>query len=155
MQDKKIIDDFFDNNTNQELVFDVKKDSTLTVALNIKAKNNQKIYNIIFNHKENSSVFIKVNCLTFIKGEIVVNITNNVPKNTPHCCVSQKIIGVLTTKNSSIKATPIMNVYNNQVNAEHEVNVGYLNKEEIFYLMSKGVKKSKATKILIDNLFAI
>jgi Fe-S cluster assembly scaffold protein SufB len=45
-------------------------------------------------------------------------------------------------------------IKNNVVVVSHEVNIGHIDNEKIFYMQAKGISKNDAIKIIINSMFA-
>lgn len=54
------------------------------------------------------------------------------------------------TKNQS---EPILEIKNNDVKASHGSTTGRINKEEVFYLMARGLSKNEAENIIVEGFF--
>lgn len=51
------------------------------------------------------------------------------------------------------RSRPILEIYNNKVQASHSASSSRLDENELFYLMSRGFKRSEAEKILEEAFF--
>lgn len=63
--------------------------------------------------------------------------------------VSMKML--LTSPSAKAKPIPALEIEENEVIAAHEAAVGHLEEEPLFYLMSRGVDKKEAEKLLING----
>ena len=50
---------------------------------------------------------------------------------------------------SKAMTLPSMDVHENQVEISHEAVVGKIGEEDLFYLMSRGLSESEATKLIV------
>merc|ERR1711990_162198 len=79
-------------------------------------------------------------------GSIIGKI--NVKKN----CFNTKAFfhsdNLLTISNAKVNIRPILKIYNKDVICNHGATIGYLGKEEIFYLQSRGIELKEAQQIL-------
>jgi Fe-S cluster assembly scaffold protein SufB len=116
--------------------------------------NNDKSFSINFIHKKNSSVEIHIAILAITKSLTNISINNIIKTKTYGCEVSQFIDGVILDKTAKIIARPTMQIDNKNIIAKHSVNLGYLDKEKIFYLTSKNIKKNDSYALIMQNLFA-
>ena len=57
----------------------------------------------------------------------------------------------LLSENSVMNALPKMKIYNDNVICKHGATVGSLDKQEIFYLCSRGVSEKKAISLLLEG----
>jgi len=70
--------------------------------------------------------------------------------------VMEQITKVVLLGNSSSKVEPIMYINHDDVIGKHGNTIGKFNDDEIFYLMSRGISKNEAIKLLIKGfIFAI
>lgn len=67
--------------------------------------------------------------------------------------IIQNIKGFLFSSQAFISGLPLLNIETNQIIASHGLAIGSLNKEQIFYLMSKGFDKNQVKKILLLSQF--
>lgn len=72
-------------------------------------------------------------------------IKNGCKKSVAH----QKAKGLNLSPLSTIKAQPNLYIDEFDVEASHSASVGNINKDELFYLMSRGLKESDARKIVV------
>lgn len=72
-------------------------------------------------------------------------IKNGCKKSVAH----QKAKGLNLSPNSTIKAQPNLYIDEFDVEASHSASVGNINKDELFYLMSRGLRESDARKIVV------
>ena len=61
---------------------------------------------------------------------------------------------ILLDEKSSMNAKPEMKIFNNDVVCKHGTTIGSLNKDQIFYLNSRGLSKLKAEKILLQGIIS-
>jgi Fe-S cluster assembly protein SufD len=87
-------------------------------------------------------------------GLVRLDLTNKTPKNMIKITQNQSIDGVLFDENSQINVTPSMLIDTNVVKASHAVNIGNINPEQLFYLMSRGLSKTKATMMILNGMFS-
>ncbi len=60
------------------------------------------------------------------------------------------VLGEKTVNNSS----PILQIDANDVKASHGATTGRINEQEIYYLMSRGLQRMEAEKLIVDGFFA-
>ncbi len=111
--------------------------------------------NLIINMNGNNS-----NCSARIR---VINKDNNsnadvicdgiVLANTKDNVLIEDLKG-LVHNDSTIKISPIMKVNTNEVMANHLVTIGAFNRDELFYLNSKGLSDESAKNILIHSFIS-
>ena len=59
--------------------------------------------------------------------------------------------GFLLSDDSVMNAKPQMNIFNDDVICKHGATIGSLDKQEIFYLCSRGINKKEAEKLLLNG----
>ncbi|MDR3249929.1 MAG: SufD family Fe-S cluster assembly protein [Mycoplasmataceae bacterium] len=151
---KKIINLFKNNNENLVLNKVAKTNAEFELVLNVKAINCQKNIDINFTHEQNSKIIIKINCISSKNGSIKINVLNNVEKNIKKCFIDQQINGLILTNNSSIHVEPKMFIKNNKIIASHAVNIGRINLDKMFYLLSRNIPYEKAVNMLKKEIFS-
>ena len=175
-KDRKVIN-IIDDNTSLKL--NVEKDNMIVINcffdsisnMQIDVKQSDDSY-LVINYAgficENANVNVNVD-ITGNNNKTVVNIRTISQKN--HATFDVKIKANKSTKGNDItedlKAIneegtvaflPVLQVDTNEVNASHFATIGGFDKNELFYLESKGLSTNKAKDILkrsfIENLFS-
>ena len=156
-----------ENLTNNFLyLIDAKND--LNFDINLSLTNNSSLYlNIITFSYNDSKVNINVNTISkddnihivinnhnfgFDNSLINVAIKSTIINNAKNNQVYQNILGFLMSESTTIKGQPILEIQTEQVIAKHSLKIGSLDKDEVFYLQTKGFSVNLAKKILIDSL---
>lgn len=165
--------------TNPKLELNLDNNSSLSFdKVNIVNKDTS----IIINIKDNTSV--NLNFLIINKGHNKIQITTNLQGNNSKCNVKVRAInqdsesnadiicdGIIYEKtsdneliedlkglilhNDTIKISPNMLVKTNEVIANHLVTISSFNKDELFYLESKGLSRKKAEILLTESFTSI
>lgn len=83
--------------------------------------------------------------------EALLTLDNNatIKQGCKKSVAHQKAKGLNLSPNSTIKAQPNLYIDEFDVEASHSASVGNINKDELFYLMSRGLKESDARKIVV------
>ena len=116
--------------------------------------NTKKDLNIFHNFKNTNSVVKTHGFSNMEKQEFII--TENVPKGITGCKLAQSIkIINLGDNNSTIK--PILLIAEQEVSASHSSVISPISAEDLFYLMSRGIKKKDSinlltTGFLVNNL---
>ena len=109
-------------------------------------KNNYEL-NIDINYKsELSSVVINIKGINN-NGLSSINAIGKVNTNNINNVLDEKI-KIININNGKSICKPIMLINTSKVIANHENAIGSINEEELFYLMSKGLSKENAEKLL-------
>ena len=88
-------------------------------------------------------------------GESIVSLIAGIeiPKNTNGCEGFQNHRGILLSDKAKIVVTPQLEIWSEDVVCSHGSAVGPLPEDEVFYLESRGLKKTEAEKILLSSFF--
>ena len=78
--------------------------------------------------------------IDFIKG-----CTKSIGKENENC--------VILSKTAKSKSLPMLLCHEDDVNGEHGVSSGKIDKEKLFYIMSKGISEKEAEKLIIKANF--
>lgn len=65
---------------------------------------------------------------------------------------SQKTL--LLSEKAAVKSLPHLEILSQNIQAKHEVAISRLDEEQLFYLTSRGIKKSEASKMIIKGMFS-
>ncbi|MDR0739737.1 MAG: SufD family Fe-S cluster assembly protein [Mycoplasmataceae bacterium] len=159
---------FVDSNLNLQLeIIDISiknTDTKIEIMLHENSKCNLNLYilnksvkkNILvqINHESNTQSNVNVKAFSSNGGNIKINLINVAPKGKEKIEQNQSINGVIFDERSQINVTPSMLIDTNVIKATHAVNIGNINPEQLFYLMSRGINKSKATIMILKGMFS-
>jgi len=145
MQHKRIIKNSFKINKKIE--------TNATIHYYVIADNKNINGSIIIEQSNNTTINIEIYCFAKNKSEIKINLINKTSKTAKNLSINQKIIGIVSDESSKIEVTPIMNINNNSVNAQHSIELGHLDYEKIFYLNLRGFNNDESNKMLLDSIF--
>lgn len=98
-----------------------------------------------------ASVIVKSLLFANDKSKINIEINSFVEKYTTNNVVDQSIIGTLLSSFAKISGNPNLKIHALDVKAKHSLKIGSLDKEELFYLMSKGFSLIETKKIIVDS----
>ncbi|MDR2847367.1 MAG: SufD family Fe-S cluster assembly protein [Mycoplasmataceae bacterium] len=153
MKDQKLIILFEQNNIDKNIDILLKPRENITYNVYIIANNQNKKININVKHQAYSQATINVNSICLKQGHIDIKINNSVKANMTNCVIRQNITGLILDDDSYIEAFPTMQVENSLIDAQHSVNIGNINQEQLYYLMSRKLSKQQAVILLIKNMF--
>ncbi|QZX49367.1 SufD family Fe-S cluster assembly protein [Mycoplasma sp. E35C] len=147
--------DINDNDSNLKINVDLNENSSAKVIISTFGINkNKKKYDIKLNHLSNSAKSVYQNYVVATDySDVSSTITSVIKNNTYHNDTIQEIRGVLLSDNASVKGEPQLIIDDNNVKAKHAMAVGRLNQNHLFYLMSKGVPKAEAIKLILMGYF--
>lgn len=106
--------------------------------------------NIMINHlsKLTNSDFSNY---AIAQGNATMVLNNNakIIKGASKSVVHQKAKGLTLSKTAKIKAMPNLFIDEYDVIANHAASIGSINKEDLFYLMSRGLEEKEASKLIV------
>lgn len=141
-----------DSNNIKELVVANLDEENANFSYNLKsvAKSSEN-YDVIVNHNAKNTISDVKNNVINISGNVMIQVSTYVKKGYTGSIANQnnKIIN-LNNKKCDIKPNLFIDEFDSVAN--HSAYVGKFNKDEIFYLMSRGLTKDSAEKLLIKGL---
>jgi Fe-S cluster assembly scaffold protein SufB len=136
-------------NKNEDIAINIESKNNNTSLFYIFSNNCCKKININIKDKQNTNSLIKCFCFANNNSEIIINITSDI--NNSESNNIQVIHGIILDDKSKITAVPSMIIKNYRSNSKHEVNLGYIDKEKLFFLTSKGISEKEAVNLLIAS----
>ena len=106
--------------------------------------------NIMINHlyKETISDFSNY-AIAVDEAKMVLNNNAKIIQGASKSVVRQKAKGLTLSKNAKIKAMPNLYIEEYDVIASHAASIGSISKEDLFYLMSRGLDEKEASKLIV------
>ena len=138
-----------DLNSNHEMTVINLNGDEASINYNLKTvcKSFEK-YNFLVYHNANKTVSnIKNNGVNILDGTLEFNASSFVPKDIVKCNVSQSGRIINMTNNECV-IKPNLFIDCDDVTANHSALIGTHSLEKIFYLMSRGIDKSEAERLL-------
>lgn len=156
------------NNSHLEHVYFVTPNQDLDLEINYDVDTNSKlnIKVIILGNKE-----LKINCflnanlknhynqiefeiLAYANDKSDIKIISNVDVElkTIDNKSKQTLVGILLSEQAKILGEPNLKINSLNVNAKHSLRIGALDKDEIFYLLTKGIPLDQVKQILINAI---
>lgn len=114
------------------------------------SKDNQNYTMVVYHNNKNTESNIINNSININEGTTNFNVTSVVYNGITNCVLNQanKIINL---NDKECKINPNLLIEENDVVANHSAIIGKFSEEEIFYLMSRGISRKEATKLLIKG----
>ncbi len=141
-----------DHNVNMKVLCDLKEQHSLFENLSVSLSGVSSNYNSYtnINHLAPNTIS-ELSVYAIAKEKASVKLDNNafIKKGCSKAVAHQKAKGLTLDKTSSIKALPNLFIDEYDVIANHAASIGSLNPEDLFYLMSRGLNKEEASKIII------
>ncbi len=94
---------------------------------------------------------VEVVCLGADHSKTEIHVKGNI--RTDNNKIVQSIKGFLLSEQAKIVGLPLLDIHTNQVIANHGLAIGSLNKEQMFYLMTKGFSATQVKQILLLSQF--
>lgn len=106
--------------------------------------------NIMIRHleKETKSNFLNY-AIAKDNASMVLNNNAFIKQGASKSVVQQKAKGLTLSKKAKIKAMPNLFIDEYDVIANHAAAIGSINKEDLFYLMSRGLEESTASSLIV------
>ena len=106
--------------------------------------------NIMLEHmcKETISDFANY-AIAVDQAQMVLNNNAKIVKGACKSVVRQKAKGLTLSKSAKIKAMPNLYIDEYDVIANHAASIGSISKEDLFYLMSRGLDEKEASKLIV------
>lgn len=147
--------DILNMNTENKIYVKLKKGSQVKVILSSFAKPKlSKSFFFNFEHLEDDAQsFFNSYLMASHLASINVKIVSNIKPGTTNNQTSQEIKGILLSNSSTIHGEPQLIIDDNNVKAKHAMAVGQIDPKQIFYLMSRGIKKSEAIRLILMGFF--
>lgn len=95
-------------------------------------------------------------CSVFLSGiaygDITLNLDGDIKDSTMDNELTEKIR--ILTRGGNVSSSPMLHVSTKNCNAAHGNSISNINEDDLFYLMSKGIDRDKAIK-LIENSYIL
>lgn len=141
------------NSLNMNLEVNLNEKDSLFDLYNSVICNKDVTYNIKVKHNKSYTISnVYNNAVTKDDGSICFNVSSYAPKKSKYCNINQdsKIISLNKTNKNSIN--PVLLIDEFESNAKHAAFIGDFNKNELFYLMTRGINEKDAKDSLIKGL---
>ena len=120
----------------------------LNVYLGIaKASINSTIH--IHHNAPNTVSTLDIYAIARCGATLSLNNCATIKKGMKGSVIKQKARGLNLDNNSQIKALPILYIDESDVLASHAAAIGSINKDDLFYLMSRGLTKTKSAELVV------
>ena len=119
--------------------------NVLLVGGNAKLESNIML---LHNCKETVSDFANY-AIAVDEALMVLNNNAKIVKGASKSIVRQKAKGLTLSKGAKIKAMPNLYIDEYDVIANHAASIGSISKEDLFYLMSRGLDEKEASKLIV------
>lgn len=87
-------------------------------------------------------------------GKVILNGVEKILQGMIKADAYQSLKGIITSDDAVIEVNPILLIDEHDITAGHGATVGKLEEVSIYYLMSRGLTKNEAEKLMINGLLA-
>jgi hypothetical protein len=138
--------------TGGDIIFSLIVDLKYNSKFNLKLfSSTQSKINIVINHLNDKGISNVKEIGISKSNEIIEFNTNAIIKNeTFDNSTNEELIGVVLDSGSVI-ANPILTIDTDSCAAHHSSVIGYLDKNMIYYMMSRGISEVSAKSMIIDS----
>lgn len=147
-----LINKFNDSKNIKEFVITNLNGENSIFDYNFKSISKDKeVYDILVNHNSKLTTSDIKNNIINLSGNVLIQVSTVIEKGNINTLANQnnKIIN-LTNKKCEIKPNLFIDEYDSSAN--HSAYIGKFSKEELFYLMSRGLTQKQATDLLIKGI---
>ena len=119
--------------------------------------NNNNMINIdiqVIHEAGNTTSSQQIRGLVTDQADINFTGTITIPYDSQKCDGHQNHRGIVLSDNASISATPQLEIWADDVKCAHGSAIGPLDKEQLFYLQTRGISESEAKKLLLSSFFS-
>lgn len=126
------------------------KNSTYNLYFKTICKNKEKYDTVIYHNEQNTSSNVINNGINIQDGELKFNISTFIPKGKIESNANQSS-RIINLTNNTCSINPNLYIDEYDVIANHAAHIGTFDKQELFYLMSRGITHEDATNLLIKG----
>lgn len=139
------------NKIKESNVFNLNgENSKLEFILKTISKNHE-IYDIIVNHNSKRTTSkVMNNGINIDSGHLTFNVNGFVPNG----CIETDVMQdnhIINLTNHKCQINPNLFIDEENVSANHSAHICDFNKEDLFYIQSRGINKNEATKLLVKG----
>ena len=114
-------------------------------------ENNNELYNIVVNHNAKKTISkVVTNGINIEDGHLIFNITGFVPNGMIESDVMQDN-RIINLTNHKCQINPNLLIDEENVSANHSAHISDFDKNDLFYIQSRGISKIDATKLLVKG----
>lgn len=142
---------FFNRKTNIDIRTNLLgKNSNSNINIISLSNNNISTFNTTINHlNDNTNSIINNSLILNNNSSSISIIKSNIKNKSIDSNSSQTIDALLLDDKSKIEMTPSLFINENEVFANHSSNISRINKDDLYYILSKGISKKDAEKMYI------
>lgn len=122
-------------------------------AVVISSLDNNQVIDVEINHEAKHSVGLMHNiAIASENGRVVLNGIERILQGNSNSDAYQSLQGITTSNDAVIEVNPILLIDEYDITAGHGATVGQLDEVSIYYLMSRGLTRKEAERLMINGL---
>lgn len=135
----------------EQVIFNLNGDkASLNYILKTISKDNEKYDLLVYHNSSNTFSNVINNGVNIKKGEVKFNVSGFIPKGKKACELNQNG-RIINLTNNTCQINPNLFIDEYDCVANHSAYIGKCNRDEMFYLMSRGITYKKAETLLIKG----
>ena len=150
------IADFLQTNTNLEVLVSLSGLHSKCVINSIYLCNENNNINInikVLHKSEQTTSFQQIRGIAADNAHVSFCGTITIPYDSQKCDGHQNHRGIVLSDTAKISATPELEIWADDVKCAHGSAIGPLDKNQIFYMQTRGISEQDAKKILLSSFF--
>lgn len=130
-----------------------KKNTTINLYGLVNINSSQEVENIVntIHNKELTNSTIIFKHILDDYSHAIFEAKTIINKDAKNAKAFQSSQTTLLSDDARINALPILQIYTDELEAKHSATTGALNKEQLYYLQSRGIPKNEALKIVLNS----
>jgi Fe-S cluster assembly scaffold protein SufB len=116
-------------------------------------KENYEIENSVVHNGSESKSNMIVRAVLNDQSKILQTGLVKVSKGAKNCEGYQKSDSILLSEDAYVESVPNLEIENNEVQCSHGATISQVDKDKLFYLMSRGLSEKEAKKSIIEGFF--
>lgn len=124
--------------------------ASIMYQLSTIASSEQKYNMVVYHNASNTESIILHNGVSVEEGSLDFHVTSVVYEGLKGCLVDQKN-RIITYNDHKCTIEPILLIEENDITANHSAYVGQFKKEDLFYLLTRGIPLNQANQLLVKG----
>lgn len=136
---------------DEDIYLDEEGSSVNLINLIIGSKSKVTTNFCVYHNKPNTTSDLASYAIAKDDSKITLNNNAKIEKGCKGTIVHQKAKGLTLAKNAEIIAQPNLFIDEFDVTASHAASIGSINKEDLFYLTSRGLSQEDASRLIVTG----
>ena len=142
----------YSNNVKLEVLLKGEESSVNINVLSLAKSFNSNFDINVCHMAKNTSSDVKNYAVSIDDAQNIFNTIGKIEKSMSKSKCIQLTRGINIGKNSSVKVLPVLLIDEYDVVAKHGATIGKMSDDELFYLMSRGLSKQDAFKLILSGI---